>query len=200
MATRKRLVTALNPAHPAWKEARDNIDNAYLPFACRELLSGDADAVVMAEADYLKLLTALSRTAALRGVPANLLDAVEPPAAAAQVPSERELAAGKLAELITQAGAAGLYGGDVLRHRTGRYYAVAFAKGAALSGQVQLFSPEFVRVVYTSVIAALGATGSRVFASVSDAARFLALALHAGDYAGALAVPLRPRRPKDGAA
>lgn len=194
MATNHRvLVRVVNRDHPAWDEARLDVNAAYLPWACRELLDGREQHMVILRAEYHKLDAHLSGQPAFAKNPAPLVTLEDAPAPPPDEPeSERAVACGKLAEIITAAGGTSPYGGTVTRHPKGKYYAVSFSRSNKFAGEVQMYSPEYVRVVFVANWDGLPAAASRVYGSADDAAKFLALVLYSGKVADALAIPVRP--------
>lgn len=104
-------------------------------------------------------------------------------------PSERQLAAQAIAEVIVNGQLTSPFGGDVILSQKPRpHYSVAFAKPRILDGTVQVFSTNFVVVRWQTAIRVLAASDSRVY-TAENAARFIQLAFVEGKYEEAEAIP-----------
>lgn len=99
--------------------------------------------------------------------------------------SKREEIINQIADFISENGLAEVYAGDVGISDDKKYRWVNFCKARTLDGEVRVYGPKWILVIYKTAFRALPARDSRVFTSVDNAIKFLDLAFVKFDFDGA---------------
>jgi hypothetical protein len=197
------VVTNSDALSLVWGKLRGDIMLMYrLPFGVREFVSGRCSSfecdrndydLLYFEADKARCL--VEQEAGERAAAIPMPFAMKPvEKAVAEPPSERQLACERIASLLRNIKMA--ESEDVLRHTSGKYYAVALhdttpvaeKRGAhRASGMIRVYSAEYVAIRYRHEDGDVAKT----FASVDNALMYLVAMFHLGDRAKADAVPTK---------
>jgi hypothetical protein len=103
--------------------------------------------------------------------------------------SARAELAQRIADFVCEHDLAQVYGGDV--SSAGRYRAIGFSRCASLDGEVRVYGPKFIQVLYQTRDHTLPREDAPVFTSEEHALEFLRLAFVEHDGESALEIPTK---------